>query len=219
MKLRRTIALVLFLALLPGRPAAAEEGWTFQAAVGAVTNLETSLEIRQDGFPDIELDAEYETRPFEGPLYYSLRTGRWRGRGGWEVELIHQKLFLQDAPPEVQRFAISHGYNLVTLNRAWDLRGLILRIGAGPVIAHPESEVRGRVLDPQDTNLSGGYHLAGPVLQAGAERRFDLGDKWFLGLEGKASASRAEVPVAGGEAEVPNVAFHALIGLGFRFSR
>lgn len=200
-------------------PAAAEPGWTFQAAVGAVANLETSLEIRQDSFETLEVDANYETRPFEGPLYYSLRAGRWGRRAGWELELIHQKLFLQNRPPGVQFFAISHGYNLVTINRAWEVRGLVWRIGAGPVIAHPENEVRGRVLDPEDTSLSGGYHLTGPVLQLGAEKRLDFGRsgrRWFLGLEGKLSAARAEVPVAGGEAEVPNHAVHALVGLGWR---
>lgn len=194
---------------------AAEDGWVFQVSVGAVENLESSLEIRQDGFPDLELDADYETRPFEGPLYYSLRGGWWRGRGGWELELIHQKLFLQDPPPEVQHFAISHGYNLLTVNRAWEGRGLVWRLGAGAVIAHPENEVRGRVLDPEETNLPGGYHLAGPVLQAAAEKRFGLGESWFLGLEGKVSGALAEVPISGGEAEVPNVAFHALLGIGY----
>ena len=205
----------VLLALLAA-PAVAEEGWTFQASVGEVYNIDTSLEIRQEGFETIDVDADYETRPFESPLYYSLRAGRWTGRTGWELELIHQKVFLQNRPPEVQHFAISHGYNLLTVNRAWDLRGLLWRIGVGPVIAHPESEVRSRVLDPEDTNLSGGYHLTGPVLQLGAEKRFDLGERWFLGIEGKASIARATVPVAGGEAEVPNTAVHALVGIGWR---
>lgn len=205
----------LCLSILPAR-LAAEDGWVFQVSVGAVENLETSLEIRQEGFASIELDADYESRPFEGPLYYSLRGGWWRGRGGWELELIHQKLFLQDPPPEVQYFAVSHGYNLVTVNRAWEGRGLVWRLGAGAVIAHPENEVRGWVLDPEDTNLPGGYHLAGPVIQAAAEKRFSVGESWFLGLEGKVSGALAEVPVAGGEAEVPNVAFHALLGIGYR---
>ncbi|MFL6201494.1 MAG: hypothetical protein ACJ76J_20165, partial [Thermoanaerobaculia bacterium] len=62
----------------------------------------------------------------------------------------------------------------------------------------------------------GGYHLAGPALQAGIEKRFELGERWLLGLEGKASAARAQVPVAGGEAEVPNAALHLLVGFGFR---
>jgi hypothetical protein len=95
-------------------------------------------------------------------------------------------------------------------------RGLIWRAGAGAVIAHPENQVRGRVLDPDDTNLSGGYHLTGPSLQVGVEKRFALGEHWFLALEGKATAARADVPVAGGEAEVPNAAFHGLLGIGYR---
>ena len=85
------------------------------------------------------------------------------------------------------------------------------------MIAHPENRVRGRELEAGETNLGGGYHAAGPVLQAGAEKRFAFGERWFLGLEGKLSAARAEVPVAGGEAEVPNVAAHALLGLGWRW--
>ena len=197
-------------------PAMAEDRWVFQGSLGAVANLETSLEIRQEGFETIELDADYETHPFESPQYYSLRAGWWRGRGGWEIELIHQKIFLQDPPPEIQSFSISHGYNLLTVNRAWEARGLVWRIGAGAVIAHPENEVRSRVLDPDDTNLSGGYHLTGPSLQAGAEKRFALGERWFVGLEGKATVARAVVPVAGGEAEAPNAAVQALLGFGYR---
>lgn len=214
MKHRSTVLALLACAL--AAPAGAADGWVFQGSIGAVANLETSLEIRQDGFDAIELDADYETRPFESPLYYSLRAGRWRGRSGWELELIHQKIFLLDPPPEIQGFAISHGYNLLTINRAWEARGLVWRIGAGAVVAHPENEVRGRELDPEDTNLAGGYHLTGPSLQAGAEKRFALGEQWFLGLEGKITAARAVVPVAGGEAEVPNAAFHALLGIGYR---
>lgn len=196
--------------LLAAAPVSAQ--WTFQVYVGDAVNLETSLEIRQEGSPPIELDAEYEGRGFETPLYYSLRAGR----SGWELELVHQKLFLENRPPEVQRFDISHGFNLVTVNRAWERPRFVWRIGAGAVIAHPENEVRGRELDPADTNLSGGYHLAGPVIQAGIEKRFEVGRRWLLGVEAKASAARAEVPVAGGEAEVPNAALHLLAGFGFR---
>jgi hypothetical protein len=211
-------ALYLLLFLLLHAPLAAEEGWTFQASAGVVENLETSLSIRQDGFEEIDVDdADYETRPFEGPLYYSLRAGRWRGRTGWELELIHQKLFLRNRPPEVQRFDISHGYNLVTVNRGWDVGRLLIRTGAGAVIAHPENEVRDLVLLAEDTNLSGGYHLAGPAVQIGVEKRFPLGESWFLGLEGKVSAAWGQVPVAGGDAEVPNVAAHVLLGAGWRW--
>jgi len=211
----RTLVLISILSFLLPLSLAAADGWVFQGAVGVVENLETSLTIRQAGSPDIEVDADYETHPFESPLYYMLRAGRWRGRAGWEVELIHHKLFLQDPPAEVHDFSISHGYNLLMVNRAWEVRRLLLRAGAGAVIAHPENTVRGRTLDPGDTNLSGGYHLAGPVLQLAAEKRFALGERWFVGLEGKITGARAEVPVAGGDADVPNVVLHGLVGIGW----
>jgi hypothetical protein len=211
MKLSRIAFPLLVLALAaPVTPVWAEEGWTFQTSLGVVENLETPLTIRQSGFPDIELDADYETRPFESPFYYSLRAGRWSGRGGWELELIHLKLYLQNRPPEVQQFSISHGYNLVMVNRGWDVRRLILRAGVGAVVAHPETTVRGRPLED-------GYHVTGPAVQVAAEKRLNLGERWFLGLEGKVSAARANVPVAGGEAEMPSVAGHLLVGLGYRF--
>jgi hypothetical protein len=214
MKALRSLPLVLLWAA----PLRAEEGWAFQGSVGVVENLETSLTIRQDGFAEIEVDdAEYSTRPFERPLYYSLRAGRWRGRAGWELELIHHKLFLRNRPSEVQRFDISHGYNLVTVNRGWDLGRLLVRSGAGVVIAHPENEVRDLALRAEETNLSGGYHLAGPAVQVGVEKRLALGESWFLGLEGKVAGAWAKVPVVAGEAEVPNVAAHLLLGLGWRW--
>lgn len=216
MMLPRSLVPVAVLSFLLPFPLAAEDGWVFQGSVGVVENLETSLTIHQSGSPDLDVDADYETRPFESPLYYMLRAGRWSGRAGWEVELVHLKLFLRNPPPEVHDFSISHGYNLLTVNRAWETRRLILRTGAGAVVAHPENTVRGRTLDPSETNLSGGYHLAGPVLQLAAEKRFALGERWFVGLEGKVSGARAEVPVAGGDADVPNVALHGLVGIGWR---
>jgi hypothetical protein len=209
-------ALWIALLVLIAPPLRAETGWTFQLSLGEVANLDTSLEIRQEGSPTLDLDADYETRPFESPFYYSLRAGRWVDHRAWELELIHQKIFLTNRPPEVQSFAVSHGYNLLTVNRAWEARLFLWRIGAGAVVAHPESEVRGRVLDSDDTNLSGGYELTGPVLQVGIEKRFDLGSRWLLDVEGKASAARAVIPVAGGEADAPNAALHLLLGFGWR---
>jgi hypothetical protein len=195
-------------------PATAQE-WAFQGSVGVVENLETSLEIRQSGFETIEVDADYETRPFEGPPYYSLRAGRWAGRRGWELELIHQKLFLRNRPPEIEQFSISHGYNFVLVNRGWEIRRVLLRAGAGAIVAHPENRVRGRSLDDSEGGLGGGYYLTGPALQVGLEGRIGLGAGAFLGIEGKVTAARAQVPVAGGEADVPNVAAHALLSLGW----
>jgi hypothetical protein len=214
--MRTAWALALLLAAgLAARAHAAE--WHLQVAVGAAANRESSLAVRQEGFEEIRVpDAEYETRPFESPLYYALRAGRWSERRGWELELVHHKLFLRDPPPEIDRLSISHGYNLVTVNRGWRVGGYALRLGAGGVLAHPESTVRGRVAPEEGGLFDAGYHWTGPALQGGVERRFELGERWFLAVEGKATAARAEVPVADGEAEVPNFALHALVGVGCR---
>lgn len=192
-------------------PAFAEEGLVFQASLGTAESFETQLTIRQSGFEDLEFDADYETQPFTDPVYYSLRAGWWRGRGGWELEVIHHKLILQDAPPELRRFEISHGYNYVTLNRGWDLGRILLRAGAGAILAHPEGSVRVRPVNPENE-----YHWTGPALQVGVEKRFTFRERWLLGIEGKVSAARAVIPIPGGEIDAPNVAVHALVGLGYR---
>ena len=211
------IAASLLLILGAASPALAAE-WELRLGLGAVSNLASPLTVRQGSFEEIRVDdADYETRPFESPVYYSVRAGRWDAGRGWELELIHLKLFLSDPPPEIQRFAVSHGYNLVTVNRGWDLGRVVLRLGAGGVIAHPESTIRGRTAPEEGGLFDSGYHLTGPAVQGAAEWRLGLGERWVLGVEGKATAARAEVPVAGGEAEVPSYALHALVGLGYRF--
>ena len=211
MQYPRVILLVLFT--FTAIPALAEEGLVFQASLGTAESLETKLTIRQSGFEDLEFDAGYETQPFTDPLDYSLRAGWWRGRGGWEVEVIHHKLILRNPPSELRRFEISHGYNYVTVNRGWDLGRFLLRAGAGAILAHPEGSVRGQPVNPENE-----YRWTGPAFQVGVERRFTLRERWILGIEGKVSAARAVIPIPGGEVDAPNVAAHALVGLGYRFS-
>lgn len=209
-----------FLALLPvlllatAPPGAAGADWTFEVFVGVPFGLPAPLTIRQAGQPDIAVRARYESRPFRKPIYYGWRIGRWDGTRGWELELVHDKLYLADRPAEVEEFAISHGFNLVTVNRAWERGGLVRRAGAGIVLAHPENTVRDKAL-PGDGGLLGwGYYLAGPTVQVAVEKRFRLRGDLFLPVEGKATASFARVPVADGSADVPRAALHGLAGLG-----
>lgn len=54
-------------------------------------------------------------------------------------------------------FEISHGYHLRTLNRTFPGRWLLLRAGAGIVLAHTESSVRGLI----DNGESGGVFGTG----------------------------------------------------------
>lgn len=214
MKLSK-IALPSILFLIPVltlvAPLAAEQGWTFQASLGGAASVDSRLILRQEGLEDLKIDASWDSKPFTDPIYYSVRAGRWSGRGGWELELVHHKLYLRNPPPGIESLEISHGYNLLMINRGWDLERFLVRAGAGPVVAHVEGAARGRQLD------KGGYQWTGPVIQLAAEKRIALRQSWLLGVEGKISAARAVIPIRGGELDAPNVAGHLLVSFGYRW--
>jgi len=194
----------------------AQDGWVAQLFMGSATNAHTPLVIRQDGYADINFIARYSEQPFYEAPYYLWRIGKWKNNKAWELEMIHHKLILQNPPPEVQSFSVSHGYNLVTVNRAWQKGKVIYRLGAGAVLAHPESEVRNQLFE----NVTGGqfgngqFYWSGITAQAAVERRFQLRGKWHWSLEAKATASYARVPIANGTADMPNTALHGVLGIG-----
>jgi hypothetical protein len=208
----------LAAALAPRSPGAAE--WSFQASVGFPFDLALPLTIKQRGEAPIRVRARWTTQPFESPFYYDLRVARRSGASEWAVDLLHHKLYLTNPPPEVQHFSISHGYNLLFVSLAREVtRDTWARAGAGLVVAHPESTVRGRTFAGGGP-LGGGYYPAGPMLVVGAERRyFPTGGGLFLSAQGLAFASWARAPVAGGSATVRDLSVHALGGLGYATAR
>jgi hypothetical protein len=105
---------------------------------------------------------------------------------------------------------------LLTMNRAWRSPSFIWRLGAGVVIAHPESTVRGKTFE-QNGGIADGYYLAGPTAQIALEKRFSLYRGLFVSMEAKYSLSLARVPINDGSADVWNSAVHGLIGLGWDF--
>lgn len=197
--------------------AEAEETWTVELFTGSAYNLTTPLTIRQSGYEDIKLNARYDEKPFEGSPYYAWRVSRWVNDRAWELELVHHKIYLSNKPDEVQHFEISHGYNLLTINRAWKADGFVYHLGAGVVITHPESTIRGRTSPADEGILNEGFYLSGATAQAAAGKRFYISKKLFAAIEGKLTASYARAPVKGGDADVPNAAIHGLFGLGYDF--
>jgi len=183
---------------------------------GAAYSFRTPLVIRQDGQDTIRQNAKYDENAFDPPMYYAVRLGWWRGDGAWELEMVHHKLTLTNGPPEVEHFSITHGYNLLTVNRAWKQDWFIWRLGAGVVVSHPESTIRGMEFD-QNGGLFDGYYVSGPTGQIAVEKRFALGRGLFASVEGKFTLSWAHVPVANGSADVPNAAVRGLLGLGYEF--
>jgi hypothetical protein len=172
--------------------------------LGAPWNADTDAEFLQDGEPGVAVHADWASRPFEPPLYWAVRARA----GAWSVELLHDKLHLENPPDEVQSFGISHGLNFVTAQRTWARPPFYVQGGAGLVVAHPEGTVRGRT--------ASGYSATGPALGAGAGARIRLAPRLTGTVEARATVARVHVPIAGGEARTTNVALHVLFGIGFR---
>jgi hypothetical protein len=208
---------VASVGLLPASTAAQTSSWSVEVFGGSALSVPTPLRISQDGQPALRLTARYATRPWRDAPYYAYRFGRHSSSGGWELELVHHKVYLRNPPSEVQRFEVTHGYNLILLNRARHAGRWTARVGLGPVVGHPENEVRGRRLDSERGGLGGGYYVSGVAGQLAGSHRIPIGRGFGVVLEGKLTGAYARVPVESGRATVPNVAAHGLIGLAYRW--
>jgi hypothetical protein len=205
--MRGTILFGALLATLAPGPVHAQD-WRVHVGTGIAYNLPLPLVIEQEGAPALSLDAEFETRPFETPLYYVVRLERANAGGAFALELVHHKIFLANPPPEVDEFAISHGFNVVTLQRAWaPSESVSWRAGAGVVVAHPETAVRGR-RQPKGGWLDRGYYVSGPATQLGAGLARPLTGRLRVAVESKLIAARAWVPIAGGSARLWHLSGH-----------
>ena len=221
-KSEKAIFLKIFLILISIGlfPLESKAYWSFELFGGAALNLPTPLNIHQDGEEDIDVNANYRGEPFnseDASPYYDVRVGWWEKGRAWEIELLHHKLILNNRPQEVQKFEVSNGFNLLTLNRAWTHRGFIYRLGGGLVITYPYSTIRGREHATDGGIFNSGYYISGPTLQASAGKRFFILEHLFFALEAKLTTSYARVPIQDGKADVTNVAFHGQFGIGMIF--
>ncbi len=215
MKYKSTL-LVMLLAVLAATAALAEGRWTFQVGTGTGYSFPMPISIKQDGEKDINLTGRFVTKPFSTlAYYYNFKIGYWENGAAWEFESLHHKVYLDNKPDEVQKFAISHGYNMNMVNRAWEIGWLIYRVGGGFVMTHPETEVRGRKWE--DDGGINGFYISGLCIQGAVEKRYWLNDDWFLSAEAKLTMAHAVIPIAGGEASVPNIALHGIGSLGYAF--
>ncbi len=193
-------------------PAGASGQVVFEYYQGTAFNVPTTLTITQADYPRTSSRAHYSVRPLDDIWYYNLRAGYWKKNAGWVLEFLHHKIYLENPPSEIESFEVTHGYNLVTLNRAWRRGQVTFLAGGGVVVAHSHSTIRGR-----HRPISAPTTLAGATAQGAAGRRLNLTRWLFASVEGKLTASWARVPIADGRATVPNIAFHALAGLGVEF--
>ena len=215
----KTLSILALLILgIPGAMAQ-DTFWSLEFSGGIPYNIPSPLVVKQEGEPDLRLTARYSSEPFRSPIYYVWRIGRWKGQSAWELEFVHHKLYLDNKPPEIERFAISHGYNMVMVNRTFEKLlfkkfDYHLRLGAGAVLSHVENTVRGQVF-PEDGGLFGwGYYITGPVLNLTAAKRFYLVKRLFINTEVKFNPSVSWVPVQNGRAVVWNFPVAFAFGLG-----
>ncbi|MBW8051847.1 MAG: hypothetical protein FVQ77_16215 [Cytophagales bacterium] len=196
-----------------------EEKWTFELFYGGlVYNVPMRLNIKQRGEEVLRIKAKYASESLTNlPLYWLWRFSRWSGNASWELEGIHLKLFLKNKPKEVENFDISHGFNLLNINRSWKYQGYFFRAGGGVVLAHPESTIREKRLDEHEGIFNTGYYISGPSINLGISKHFYFSKKFFLSAEIKTSVSYANVPINDGNADVYNTAIHVILGLGYTF--
>ena len=206
---------VLLLLCLAGRPASAPAQVELQAFLGSSVSAPSPLWITQQGQPDLDFTAHWATRPLLDTWYYAGRIGLWQANRGWLLDFVHHKIYLTNAPPEIQKFRITNGMNMFTLSRGFRRGNLTYAVGAGPVITYPINRVRGQRLD-SGRGFWGGYFLSGATVVGSATRRFPLASGFFVSVDSRISATFVRVPVSDGHASVPNFALHLHAGVGYQ---
>lgn len=192
---------------------------SFEFLPGGAIALPSKLLIVQDDYPDLEINAKYQTKSFQLPIYYSWRLSfPFNTKSQIGIELNHLKIYLEDKPPEITRFTITHGYNQLWLNYTNQLpNNVALIYGLGTVIAHPENTIRGLQLNEKQGIANKGYYFSGITSQIALHKRYSIGDYFFISLEGKLNAAYGKVAVVNGYATVPVYTIHGLLGLGLQY--
>lgn len=232
-------AVVLSTLIALGAAGQARGEWRAAAYLGAATTRSSTVHIEQPALATSLRfhPVSFEGRSFEPPVYYGYRLGYFFGeRFGVEAEFIHLKAYGQvERTVEVEgelrgvplrasqpmktivgEYAISHGLNMLVANLVYTRRlsrpqrlSLTGRVGAGPTIPHPESQILG--------SGSQGYEIGRPALHlaGGAELRLWRGLHWLA--EYKYTHTLQRVTVASGTAESLFRSHHAVFGLGVHF--
>lgn len=187
---------------------------------GAPVNLDGSMYYWVKGMKEVgRIQGQYYTEPFKEAPYYIIRFNYTQeSKNRWEIELIHHKVYVKNPPTDTfQSVNISHGYNFILLNRAFEEKYFTWRVGAGVILTHPEIVMRDGSKVPWVEGALVGFYVSGFGLQAAIERRFFVYNNLFVCPEVKLTVGQAQVGVVDGWVNLPNIAFHATVGLGYEF--
>lgn len=222
----------------------AHADWTFGAFIGNAVTQASSIHLVQTRTQtDVVLaPVHYDAESFAAPVYYGYRAGFFPGSGwlGVEGEFIHLKVIadtqrttsvdgllngraVSDARPlddVIQRFAISHGVNLVLANVVARYRGhtarpsasrwmLTGRFGIGASVPHPESTIAGVSREQ--------YEWGALSLQGAGGAEFRLTKRLHVMGEYKFTRTVQQVDVVDGTVRTPLRTHHFVAGLTAHF--
>lgn len=219
----KSISLTILLSITVSIQLIAQKAqWSFELLEEIPYNITMPLVIKQKGEEVLHLNAQYNSEPLAAPVCWIWRFTRWENDRSWEFEAIHHKLYLENKTSEIQRFSISHGHNILTLNRSYkkllfQKYSYMLRFGAGVVLSHPESEIRNKEFYEHEGIFELGYYFTGPVLNFAIAKQFHFTKRFFLNAEIKTMPSVSWVPIADGHAVVWNLPVAFALGVGVDF--
>jgi len=244
----RMAALLSGALFLLGPPTHAHGEAFLDAFMGKSFTQDSDLRIKQSRLGnDYTFEGvSFRDDSFTDPPYYGLRAGYFFERYPWlglGVEFFHMKITAETSdvrPVEgtrngvalsgvarvnslVQRFAVTHGVNYLTLDAL--LRYPLLQsperfpkgrlqlytgVGLGPVIGHPETRVENVRSEP-------GYELAGLGVQGFVGARFLILKYLGVFTEYKFSHSALEVAAPSGTGRVQENTHHVVGGITIHF--
>jgi lipid A oxidase len=233
--------LAIFL-LLGQRLACAEN--VFSIYTGSSFTRDSNLQLSQPGAGTAITvrDVKWDADPFKAAPYYGLRYAHFFDRyPAWGVALdfTHYKMIAQTsrvvsvngtrqgaavntpAPMNqyVQRFEISHGVNILSLNGIYrwqhpSFAGGRLQPYAGAGLAyyrpHSENTVDNLFHETAYQSSGFGYQVLGGI-------QYRMTPRWGAFIEAKFNSGTAKVDIANGRAETPLRTFHALAGISYHF--
>ncbi len=215
----RSVFIIAFAFILTQTDLNAQSHWTFELHGGEVYNVPLPLTISQQSYPDLKFTAHYNSESLILPVYWDWRFCRWENGKSWEFEVIHHKLYLENITPDVQKFNISHGFNMLLFNRGFDKGSFRYRAGAGLILAHPESTIRGQEFGNSTADWDTGYYISGPVLNLGIGKPIRPDHRLYVNIELKTTFAYSYIKIAHGNAHVYNLALHLNLGFGVNLTR
>ncbi len=194
------------------------DGIYFTCFSGTAGSARTPLTLYRNDAPEYTQDAHWVTRAFGDSPYWLGRLERWDADGGWGIEIIHHKMYLNNPSGDIIDFSISDGLNTFLIDRAFRMDWGVLRLGAGWTVSHPDVSLVGRDRYWRNSGLSNwGFHPSGPTVQVSAERWFFEFANYFVTFETKLTAAYITTPISntpGEYARTSNLALHVDVGLG-----